>query len=202
MVTSWFMRISLRIRSLALTPIASERLRTVIGGSISACDLRGGATARRDGRPCATSGPSGTGGLRPRLAQEGGGGHRRGDAALGRALVPLGAAAGAIGGRAEAAGRLALAFVFFLVDRGDRRRRRRRGRRPGRPAQRRGRPGAAGPGRPGPAAGRRPRHARPRRPDRRAGRAPAPGAWRRRAAPTASWPAARRACIASRAAGS
>ena len=48
MLTSWFMLfISLRIRSLALTPIASERLRTVIGGSISACDLRVGARAAR-----------------------------------------------------------------------------------------------------------------------------------------------------------
>ena len=46
-VASWFIPISLRIKSLALTPIASERPRMVIGGSISACDLREGATAIR-----------------------------------------------------------------------------------------------------------------------------------------------------------
>ena len=45
MVASWFMVISLRIRSLALTPIASERPRTVIGGSISTWRLACGATA-------------------------------------------------------------------------------------------------------------------------------------------------------------
>ena len=50
MVTIWFIAISLRIRSLALTPIASERLRTVIGGSISTCDLRAIGDARPDGR--------------------------------------------------------------------------------------------------------------------------------------------------------
>ena len=47
MVASWFIDISLRIRSLALTPIASERLRILIGGSSSTCDFRAAATAAR-----------------------------------------------------------------------------------------------------------------------------------------------------------
>ena len=47
MVASWFIAISLRIRSLALTPIASERLRMLIGGSSSTWDFRAVATAAR-----------------------------------------------------------------------------------------------------------------------------------------------------------
>src|SRR5579883_823598 len=47
MVKSWFIAISLRSRSPAFTPMASERPRTVIGGSISAWDLRVGARAVR-----------------------------------------------------------------------------------------------------------------------------------------------------------
>ena len=47
MLTIWFRFMSLRSRSLAFTPIASDRARTVMGGSISALDLRVGASATR-----------------------------------------------------------------------------------------------------------------------------------------------------------
>ena len=116
MVTIWPMLfISLRIRSLAWMPMASERLRTVIGGSIWAWLLRLGATATR-WPPLWPFWP-------PRLRRvlvvslsRAAAGIGRGHAAFGGPLVAAGAAAGAVGGRAERR-RLALAIVFLLGDR-------------------------------------------------------------------------------------
>ena len=72
MVTIWPMLfIILRIRSLALTPIASERLRTVIGGSISAWRLAGGGDGEPLAAACATCGRRGRGGRPRRLARAG-----------------------------------------------------------------------------------------------------------------------------------
>ena len=115
MLTSWFMAISLRMQVVGLDADRLGEARTVIGGSISAWDLRVGA--RR--RPLAAAGLLAAGAGPPRLLLVGSSRAAAGTGevtpALGGALAPPGAAAGAVGGRAEAA-RPSLPF-FLVVDR-------------------------------------------------------------------------------------
>ena len=114
-------------------PMASDRARTVIGGSISAWDLRVGA---RDVAMAASGllAGSGSAGFLIIVGEQGGGRDGGRDAALARPFVPLGAAAGPIGGGAEAAAPV-VALRSLLVVLVERRRGRpaRRGRRAGNP---------------------------------------------------------------------
>ncbi len=199
MVTIWFIAISLRIRSLALTPIASERLRTVIGGSISTCVFRAAAAAarwpprffllpervRRTSSSSTSRAEAGTGEVTRRSPAR----------SLRRARRPARSAA-------EPRRPAFVSAVFFLL--GRRRRRRRRRREPGpagRRAARQAATGAEPPARGGPRAGHRARCGRAG-PAAGAGRRPPAGCRVARADRTASRPASRPWSSTSRDAGS